>query len=66
LKRSIHFLIFDSLNRSEQSSLFSVPSFFSQDCDSLHLYNKSFKVLIVLKEDYKIRFSKNEIGFENN
>ena len=40
-------------------------SFFSQDCDSLHLYNKSFKDLIVLKEDYKIRFSKNERGFEN-
>ena len=34
--------------------------------NQLHLYNKSFKVLIVLKEDYKIRFSKNEIGFENN
>ena len=40
-------------------------SFLSQDCDSLHLYNKSFKDLIVLKEDYKIRFSKNERGFEN-
>lgn len=39
--------------------------FLSQDCDSLHLHNKNFKVLIVLKEDYKIRFSKNERGFEN-
>lgn len=39
--------------------------FLSQDCDSLHLYNKSFIDLIVLKEDYKIRFSKNKRGFEN-
>ena len=32
--------------------------FLSQNCDSLHLYNKSFNDLIVLKEDYKIRFRK--------
>ena len=32
--------------------------FLSQDYDSLHLYNKSFNDLIVLKEDYKIRFRK--------
>ena len=31
----------------------------------LYLYNKSFKDLIVLKEYFKIRFSKNERGFEN-
>jgi len=44
---------------------FNLKRTLPQDCDSLHLYNKSFKDLIILKEDYKIRFSKNKRGFEN-
>ena len=33
---------------------FSLPSYLSQDCDSLHLHNKGEKDLIVLDYRYKI------------